>query len=112
MYGIAKHMGVEVNDADKAAMTHGFDLELDYGLYTKESRENKKKKRRRDRDGDKDYKRKRRLNSNMGSRESRESLFRGSGSSWAGGKASRHGHRDRDKDDMSSRQSRLRNHHS
>ena len=39
LYGIAKHMAVEVTDQDKAMMTHGFDIELDYGLYTKESRE-------------------------------------------------------------------------
>ena len=86
-------------------MTVGFDIELDYGLYTKESREGQKKgkNRRRHRD-DKDYKRKRRnMNSNMGTRESRESLFRGSGSSWAGGnKGTSHGYR-REEKDVSSR---------
>ena len=58
LYGLAKHLGCEITDTDKAAMTHGFDLELDYGLYTKESREagKKGKKRRRDREGDKEYK--------------------------------------------------------
>ena len=66
-------------------MTHGFDIELDYGLYTKESREGQKKgknKRRRGEGGEKDYKRRRRMNSKMGNRQSTESLFRGSGSSW------------------------------
>ena len=73
-------------------MTQGYELDLDYGLYTKEQREQKKgKKRKRNQDGEK---RRRRLNSNMGTRESRESIFRGSGSSWASNK---HGkHRDRD----------------
>ena len=93
-------------------MVHGFDIELDYGLYTKESREGvtKKKKRKRDRDGDKEYKRRRRMNSKMGTRESRESLFRGSGSSWAGGNknSSSHGWRNREDKDVSSRQSRAR----
>lgn len=36
LLGIAKHMGVELTELDKAAMTHGYELELDYGLYTKE----------------------------------------------------------------------------
>ena len=54
-------MGVEVSDADKAGMTHGFEIDLDYGLYTKESREGHKKKNRRKRDGDKDYKRRKRM---------------------------------------------------
>ena len=61
LYVIAKHMGVEVSDADKAGMTHGFEIDLDYGLYTKESREGHKKKNRRKRDGDKDYKRRKRM---------------------------------------------------
>ena len=39
LYGVAKHMGVEISDQDKAGMTTGFDIELDHGLYTKESRE-------------------------------------------------------------------------
>ena len=100
-------------------MTHGFDIELDYGLYTKESREGQKKgknKRRRGGEGggggeNKDYKRRRRMNSKMGVRQSTESLFRGSGSSWAGGnKESRHGWRNRrDDQEVSSRHSRLRN---
>ena len=117
LYGIARHLGVEVTDQDKAGMTHGFDLELDYGLYTKESREGQKKgkNRRRHREGDgggnnKEYKRRKRMHSNMGLRESRESLFRGSGSSWAGGnKNSSHGWRAREDKDVSSRQSRGRN---
>ena len=105
LFGMAKQMGVEITDSDKAAMTHGFELELDYGLYMKEQREQKgKKKRKRDRDG---KERRRRLNSNMGTRESRESLFRGSGSSWTGNKHSRHGDRDKD---VSSRLSRRNNH--
>lgn len=84
-------------------MTHGFDIELDYGLYTKESREGQKKgknKRRRAEGGDKDYKRRRRINSKMGNRQSTESLFRGSGSSWAGGNrdSSRHGWRHKRED--------------
>ena len=83
---------MELTELDKAAMTHGYELELDYGLYTKDQNEQKKgKKRKRDRDGEK---RRRRLNSNMGTRESRESIFRGSGSSWTSNK---HGNnRDRD----------------
>ena len=36
LLGIAKHLGVELTELDKAAMTHGYELELDYGLYTKE----------------------------------------------------------------------------
>lgn len=83
LYGVAKQMGVEVTDNDRAGMTHGFDIELDYGLYTKESREHKKGKRRRHRDGD-ERKRRKRTHSNMGMRESRESLFRGSNSSGFG----------------------------
>ena len=96
-------------------MTHGFDLELDYGLYTKESREQKKgKNRRRHREGgDKEYKRRKRTQSNMGTRESRESLFRGSSTSF--NKDSRQGWRQRDRDrdrDNDSRQSRMRGHNS
>jgi len=71
VFGIAKHLGCEVTEADKAGMTHGFDIELDYGLYTKESREGQKKgksKRRRGEGGDKEYKRRRRVNSKMGNR--------------------------------------------
>jgi len=117
VYGIAKHMGCEVTDSDKAGMTHGFDIELDYGLYTKESREGQGKKgknKRRNREvgatGEKgEYKRKRRGNSKMGTRESRESLFRGSGSSWNGAKNSSHGWRRREDRDISSNQSRTRN---
>ena len=106
LFGIAKHMGVELSDIDKAAMTHGYELELDYGLYTKDTREPKKgKKRKRDnRDGDR---RRRRLNSNMGPRESRESIFRGSNTSWTSNKHTRHGDRDKD---ISSRLSRRANH--
>lgn len=118
LFGIAKHFGCEINESDKAGMTHGFDIELDYGLYTKESREGQKKgkKKRRDRDGEKDYKRRKRGNSKMGTRESRESMFRGSGSSWAGGNnknGSSHGWRNKDRDnDISSRHSRQRNNNS
>ena len=36
LFGIAKHMGVELTESDKAAMTHGYELELDYGLYMKD----------------------------------------------------------------------------
>ena len=36
LYGIAKHFGCEPKEADMVSMTHGFDIELDYGLYTKE----------------------------------------------------------------------------
>ena len=96
-------------------MTHGFDLELDYGLYTKESREGQKKgksKRKREGNDKGDYKRRRRMGSKMGNRQSTESLFRGSGSSWAGGnKESRHGWRKQNNrdEDVSSRQSRSRN---
>jgi len=70
LYGVAKHLGCEITDADKAAMTYGFDLELDYGLYTKESREPKRiKKRRHEREGEKESKhRRKRTRSNMGNR--------------------------------------------
>ena len=36
VFGIAKHLQVEITDLDRAGMTHGFDLELDYGLYMKD----------------------------------------------------------------------------
>ena len=39
LHGLAKHLGCEVNDQDMANMTYGFDIELDYGLYTKDLRE-------------------------------------------------------------------------
>jgi len=102
--GIAKHLGVELTEVDKAMMTHGFDVELDYGLYMKDQKEHKKQKKRK-RDGER---KRRRLNSNAGLRESRESAFRGSGQSWYSKKQSRLGDRDQDN---SSRLSR-RNHNS
>lgn len=84
-------------------MTIGFDIDLDYALYTKESREGHKKGKNRRRRDDKEYKRKRRnLNSNMSQRDKNDSMFRGSGSSWAGGKGTKDNWRRRD-EDVSSR---------
>lgn len=110
-FGIAKHLQCEVNDMDMANMTFGFDIDLDYGLYMKDSKETKKAKRRRNRDMEKMNKRKR-TTSNMGMRESRDS-FRGSATSGFGGKGylrdkSESRNDNRDNQFMSSRQSNKR----
>ena len=83
-FGIAKNLNCEVGEMDMAGMSYGFDIDLDYGLYMKDSKENKKAKRRRHRDLEKLSKRKR-TTSNMGMRESKDS-FRGSATSGFGGK--------------------------
>ena len=95
--GLAKNFGCEVTDADMANMTFGFDIGISFGLYTKDSREQKKGKRRRKKDDDKDYKRRRRNQSNMGIRVSRDSSLNASTTSgFKGIKESRGGHRSRD----------------
>ena len=60
LHGLAKHFSVEVTDVDMANMTYGFEIELEAGLYTKDSREQKKGKKRRRKDEEKEYKRKKR----------------------------------------------------
>ena len=104
-------MNIEVSDLDKAGMIVGFDIDLDYALYTKESREGHKKGKSRRRRDDKEYKRKRRnLNSNMSQRDKNDSMFRGSGSSWAGGNKGTSSNWRREDKDVSSRQSKMRSH--
>ena len=109
-HGIAKQFQVEVDEMDKANMTYGFDIDLDFGLYTKDPKELKKQRRRRRRELEtverETKKEKRRKN---GMRDSRES-FNGSARSGFGHrnyhreKESRHGHeRSREYHDNSSR---------
>ena len=52
------------------SMSYGFDIDLDFGLYMKDSKDTKKSKRRRQRDHEKSSKRKR-MASNLGLRDSK-----------------------------------------
>lgn len=36
--GLAKHFNCELTELDMVNMTYGFDIDLDFGLYTKDSR--------------------------------------------------------------------------
>ena len=46
-YGIAKHLDQEPTEKDLAAMTYGYNIDLDYGLYTKKTREMRRRERKR-----------------------------------------------------------------
>ena len=46
-YGIAKHLEAEPSEKDLAAMTYGYNVDLDYGLYTKKTREMRRRERKR-----------------------------------------------------------------
>ena len=77
---MASHLGVAINELDQASMTHGFDIELDFALYTKnpkEGQQKRKKKKKFDKNGNPIRKR---TSSNMGMRDSREFNLRGSSS--------------------------------
>ena len=75
-FGMAKHLQCEVTDHDIVSMSYGFDIDLDYGLYMKDSHAAKKSKRRRQRDLEKAEKtsRRKRTTSIMGLRESKDSV--------------------------------------
>lgn len=38
-HSMAQHLGCQLNELDYANMTHGFDIELDFALYMKDSLE-------------------------------------------------------------------------
>ena len=72
---MAQHQGCQLNELDLANMTHGFDIELDFALYTKDSQDGQPKRKKKK---DKKYDRngspiKRRTG---GLRESRDSSLR------------------------------------
>ena len=46
-YGIAKHLEAEPTEKDLASMTYGYNIDLDYGLYTKKTREMRRRERKR-----------------------------------------------------------------
>ena len=53
-YGIAKHLDAEPTEKDLAAMTYGYNVDLDYGLYTKKTKEMKRKERKREKELEKE----------------------------------------------------------
>ena len=117
-HGIAKQFQVEVNEMDMASMTYGFDIDLDYALYTRDPKEMKKQKRRRQRDMEKMKRRAEKGSKMDGMRASRDS-FNGSARSGFGHRGggyskdrhhgeSRHHERRRDYDDSSRQSSRHR----
>lgn len=90
-------------------MTHGFDIELDFALYTKnqEGQPKRKKKKKLDKNGSPI---KKRMASNFGMRESRDSSLRGSNNQGVGKYRGESGigRRDRDTTSASSNKSRAR----
>ena len=49
-FGIAKHLEAEPTEKDIAEMVNGYNLEIDYGLYTKKTKEMRKKDKKRQRE--------------------------------------------------------------
>ena len=46
-FGIAKHLEAEPSERDLAEMVYGYNIDLDYGLYTKKTKEMRRKERKR-----------------------------------------------------------------
>ena len=46
-YGVAKHLEAEPTERDLAEMVYGYNIDLDYGLYTKKTKEMRRKERKR-----------------------------------------------------------------
>jgi hypothetical protein len=110
---MAQHLDCEVNELDHANMTHGFDIELDFALYTKNPQEGqtkRKKKKKFDKNGNPIRKR---VTTNGGLRESRDSSLRESNSKGMGKYRGESGigRRDRDTTSASSNKSRARASH-
>ena len=53
-YGIAKHLEAEPTEKDLASMTYGYNIDLDYGLYTKKTREMRRRERKRQKELEKE----------------------------------------------------------
>lgn len=53
-YGIAKHLEAEPSEKDLASMTYGYNIELDYGLYTKKTKEMRRRERKREKQREKE----------------------------------------------------------
>ena len=49
-FGIAKHLEAQPTEKDIAEMVKGYSLEIDYGLYTKKTKEIRKKDKKRQRE--------------------------------------------------------------
>ena len=46
-YGVAKHLEAEPTERDLAEMVYGYNIDLDYGLYTKKTKEMRRRERKR-----------------------------------------------------------------
>ena len=53
-YGIAKHLEAEPSEKDLSAMTYGYNIDLDYGLYTKKPKEMRRREKKREKEREKD----------------------------------------------------------
>ena len=53
-YGIAKHLEAEPTEKDLASMTYGYNIDLDYGLYTRKTREMRRRERKRQKELEKE----------------------------------------------------------
>ena len=53
-HGISKHLEAEPTEKDLSAMTYGYNIDLDFGLYTRKTREMRRRDRKREKEREKE----------------------------------------------------------